>query len=94
MSHRFVSLLERELGLRKAQYTEAVKSGRMEPQTARSQYDVMQAVLDFIKACEIRYDGEARYGATPEPHPLALQAMAQGDGQARLLWDKWKAEAA
>lgn len=90
MSHVFVETLERELALRKNAYSKAVREGRMRPETARAEYDRMQAVLDFIRALELRYDGEDRYGETPEPHPAVLQAMAQGDGEARRLWNAWK----
>lgn len=90
MSHVFVETLERELALRKAAYSKAVREGRMRPETARAEFDRMQAVLDFVRAHQLRYDGEDRYGETPEPHPAAVQAIAQGDSEARRLWNAWK----
>jgi len=88
MAHPFVATLERELALRKAAYAQAVREGRMTPQAARAEYGRMEAVVDFARACERRFDAERRYEQGDHSMPV-VEALATGDGQARVLWMEW-----
>lgn len=83
--HPFVECVERELAIKKSDLSHLVKSGRMSKEVARKEYDRFARLVDFIRACEIRYDGEANYD--PErPSPKATEAMASGDCEMRRLW--------
>lgn len=92
MAHQFIDLFERELERRKRELADAVKRGRVAKETARTEYNRMSALFDFLLACDRRYSGEERYNPEASDLRETLADMAEGDGEARTLWAKWKQE--
>ncbi len=90
--HPFVEAMEMLIARSRLSLREAVNSGRVTPKLARAEYDKLQAMKEFMEACQLRYDAERAYtynGSYPPDNSPILQHIAQGDGNMRLLWEKW-----
>lgn len=91
MPHPLVTCIEREMEIRRAAYSKAVKSGRMDPKVARAEYDRMDAVLTFLRACDRRFSAEITYDKGDQGMKV-LEDIAQGDAEARTIWFNWSSK--